>query len=113
MTTNNSVLITRVKQKIKDLMVAQNMSIYDLAQKADLTEACIRNWYSARNYTPSLEAIEKLCGAFEISVAELLCDNEDFVAVTAETRKFLEKYQMLNKRQKEAVTIHVESYLNS
>lgn len=113
MTTNNSVLITRVKQNIKELMIAKNMTIYDLAHKAELTEACIRNWYSKRNYTPSLEAIEKVCGAFDMTVAEFLCDKEDTIVVTAEMRKFLENYRILNTKQKEAVRIHVESYLNT
>lgn len=94
-------------------MIAKGMSIYDLAQKAELTEACIRNWYSARNYTPSLEAIEKLCYAFDITVAELLCNEEEVTVLTGETKQLLDKFRILNKRQKEAVMIHVDSYLNT
>ncbi len=60
-------LVARVKDKIKELIVQHNISIYDLAQKSDLTEACIRNWFTKRNYTPSLEAIEKISKAFRIA----------------------------------------------
>ncbi|MCI9504261.1 MAG: hypothetical protein HFE26_02560 [Clostridia bacterium] len=59
MTTDNSVLVTKVKEKIKALLESQNLTVYELAQKSDLTEACIRNWFTKRNYTPSLEALEK------------------------------------------------------
>lgn len=64
-------LVARVKDKIKELIVQHNISIYDLAQKSDLTEACIRNWFTKRNYTPSLEAIEKISKAFRIAPFEL------------------------------------------
>ena len=47
-------------------MEKKGLSVYELAKKADLTEACIRNWYTKRNYTPSLEAIEKICCALDI-----------------------------------------------
>lgn len=59
-------LVERVKFRIKELIEIKRISIYELAEKSDLTEACIRNWYTKRNYTPSLEAIEKICRAFDI-----------------------------------------------
>lgn len=65
-------LVDRVKIKIKELIESKGLSIYELAEKADLTEACIRNWYTKRNYTPSLEAIEKICFALGITEAELV-----------------------------------------
>ncbi len=112
MITSNSVLVSKVKAKIKELIISRQLSIYELAQKADLTEACIRNWYTARNYTPSLEAIEKICKALEISVFELFCDGEDMIPVNSEIMLLLEKMQKLNAKQKNAVMIHIDSYIN-
>lgn len=39
-------LVERVKIRIKELIASKGLSIYELAEKADLTEACIRNWYT-------------------------------------------------------------------
>lgn len=112
MIISNSVLVSKVKSKIKELIISKRLSIYELAQKADLREACIRNWYTARNYTPSLEAIEKICKALEISVFELFCDGEDVIPVNHENMLLLKKMQKLNAIQKNAVMIHIESYIN-
>jgi len=76
-------LVERVKFKIKKLIEIKGISIYELAKKSDLTEACIRNWYTKRNYTPSLEAIEKICRAFDIPETELVRrDDEEMVPMT-------------------------------
>ena len=63
--------IVRIKWKIRDLLDQKGMSYYELSNKADLTGACISNWYSKRNYTPSLDAIIKVCKVLDISLAEL------------------------------------------
>lgn len=112
MITENSVLVSKVKERIKKLIAARNMSMYDLAQKADLTEACIRNWFTKRNYTPSLEALEKISKAFGIFPFELLCDDEDIISATPENKEFMNKFKSLTKKQKNAILIMIESYEN-
>lgn len=110
MITDNSVLVLKVKEKIKKLITARSITIYDLAQKSDLTEACIRNWFTARNYTPSLEALEKISKALEVSPFELLCDDDDIMAATPENKEFMEKFRNLTKKQKNAVLILLDSF---
>lgn len=103
----------RVKKRIKELMDQRAWSVYDLSQKSDLTEACIRNWYTKRNYTPSLEAIEKICKAFEISVAELVRDEtEDSIVVDAEKKELLKNWSNLETKQKKVVCMQIEKFLN-
>lgn len=103
----------RVKKRIKELMDQRAWSVYDLSQKSDLTEACIRNWYTKRNYTPSLEAIEKICKAFEISVAELVRDEtEDSIVVDAEKKELLKNWSNLETKQKKVVCMQIETFLN-
>lgn len=85
-------LVERVKFRIKELIEIKRISIYELAEKSDLTEACIRNWYTKRNYTPSLEAIEKICRAFDISESELVRrDDEELVPMTEKEKLLLKK----------------------
>ena len=62
--------IIEIKNKIKNVLKEKNMNIYQLSLKSEVTEACIRNWYSKRNYSPSLESLQKIAEALNISVTE-------------------------------------------
>ena len=105
-------LVERVKLKIKELIQIKGLSIYELAEKADLTEACIRNWYTKRNYTPSLEAIEKICSALEITEAELMRrGDEELISATDEERKLIEKWLLLDEKQKNLILMHMDIFI--
>ena len=101
-----------VKTKIKKLMEAKHLSTYALAQSADLTQTCIANWYSKRNYDPSLAALEKVCRALDISLAQLFCDkDEDIICVDKEFKEVYESWLMLSKEQKAVVKKVIQSYI--
>ena len=104
--------ISKVKWKIKELLIQKDMSIYELAAKAEITDACIRNWYTKRNYNPSLVAIIKICGALEISVAELFRDeNDEQISVGKEEKHLLSSWAVLSDKQKSAVKILMETFI--
>lgn len=99
-------LVERVKFRIKELIEIKRISIYELAEKSDLTEACIRNWYTKRNYTPSLEAIEKICRAFDISESELVRrDDEELVPMTEKEKLLLKNWLLLDEKQRNLILI--------
>ena len=105
-------LVERVKFKIKELIEIKGISIYELAEKADLTEACIRNWYTKRNYTPSLEAIEKICRAFGISETELVRrDDEELVPMTEVEKGLLKSWLMLDEKQRNLILMQIDAFL--
>ncbi len=105
-------LIKRVKFRIKELIEIKKISIYELAEKADLTEACIRNWYTKRNYTPSLEAIEKICRAFDISESELVRrDDEELVPMTKEEKRLLKNWLILDEKQRNLILMQIDAFL--
>jgi len=105
--------VAKVKWRIKDYMSQKEMSIYELAKKADLTEACIRNWYTKRSYTPSLEAIIKVSDALEVPVADFFREegNEQFY-VTKEEKELLMDWSMLNDKQKSVVKSVIDGFIN-
>ena len=107
-------LVERVKGRIKDIIDQRGISIYNLADNADLTEACIRNWYTKRNYTPSLEAIEKVCRALDISVAELVCEEQEEMMPVTETEKtLLGNWIKLEEKQKKVILMQIEAFLDN
>ena len=101
-----------IKLKIKNLMKAQHFTMYSLAKAADLTQTCIANWYSSRNYEPSLSALGKVCEVLGITLSELFCtEEEEMMPVDKNAKKLLNDWQKLNFAQKEAIRSHIESYL--
>lgn len=105
-------LVERVKLRIKELIEIKRISIYELAEKADLTEACIRNWYTKRNYTPSLEAIEKICRAFDISESELVRrDDEELVPMIEKEKLLLKNWLLLDEKQRNLILMQMDAFL--
>ncbi len=105
--------VAKVKWRIKDYMSQRGISTYELAKKADLTEACIRNWYTKRSYTPSLEAIIKISNALEVPVADLFREDEnEQIYVTKEEKELLMDWSMLSDKQKSAVRSVIETYID-
>lgn len=105
-------LVERVKFRIKELIEIKRISIYELAEKSDLTEACIRNWYTKRNYTPSLEAREKICRAFDISESELVRrDDEELVPMTEKEKLLLKNWLLLDEKQRNLILMQIDAFL--
>lgn len=77
-----------------------------------MTEACIRNWYTKRNYTPSLEAIEKICRAFDISESELVRrDDEELVPMTEKEKQLLKNWLLLDEKQRNLILMQIDAFL--
>ena len=105
-------LVERVKFRIKELIEIKRISIYELAEKADLTEACIRNWYTKRNNTPSLAAIEKICRAFDISESELVRrDDEELVPMTEKEKLLSKNWLLLDEKQRNLILMQIDAFL--
>lgn len=93
-----------IKEKIKDLMKKKNMSIYQLALKSGVSEACIRNWYSKRNYAPNLEPLQKVANALDIPFAQLFIgENEKLYPIDKPTKKLLDDYFSLDVERRQLV----------
>lgn len=99
----NTALVALVKDRILMYMKARDMSFYKLSLLSGVSEIGLRNWYSERNYAPSLQMLEKVCSALKIYPYELFCQDEDLLPVSKEKRIFLEKLDCLPKKHQEAI----------
>ena len=105
--------VAKVKWRIKDYMEQKEISIYELARKADLTEACIRNWYTKRGYTPSLEAIIKVSKALEVPIADFFREEgEEQLYVTKEEKELLTDWSMLSDKQRGVVRSVINIFID-
>ena len=91
-----------VKEKITALRKEREWSKRRLAKEAGLTPSTIYNWYNERNNEPSKEAIEDICAAFNISMAEFFSDLE-IDKLTEKETKLLEIFQTLPDKKKDAL----------
>ena len=112
MAMKNSPMISMVKTNIQKFMIQKGVTVRELALRTGLTEVAIRNWFSAANYSPALVNIERVCTALEIQPFELFCDiGDDAIPLTEEKKTLLEKYDNLTPKQKAAIMILLDSYL--
>ena len=103
--------IIEIKEKIRKIMKEKNMSIYQLSLKSGVSDACIRNWYSKRNYAPNLEPLEKVAKALDVSLAQLFLDkNEMFMPVDKQTKELLEQYFTLDKIKRQLVADIIKQF---
>lgn len=110
MAKTNSPLIELVKSRIRYFMTIKDLSFYELSMQSGVTEVCIRNWFTARNYTPSMKAIEKIAAALEIMPYELFCSEEEIMPISPEKRALLQKLDTLTPKQKDAITLLIDSF---
>jgi len=103
-----------IKQKIKELMKKKNMTIYQLALKSGVSEACIRNWYSKRNYAPNLEPLQKVASALEVPFAQLFVgENEKMFPLDKPTMNMLNDYFSLNNEKRQLIADLIKQMKNS
>lgn len=103
-------IITSVKQKIRTILEERGMSIYELASQSDISDPCIRNWFSKRNYVPSLTSLVSVCDVLGITLAQLFADDEDFYPLNQECKELIDCWQKLNAEEKQAVLAVIKSY---
>ena len=103
--------ITRIKQRILFFLKAKKMSIFELSLKSEIADPTIRNWFSKRNYIPSLDSLIKVCDVLGITLSELTLDeNEKSYPVSEEVQKLLLKFSTLSASEKNAVESVIKSY---
>lgn len=72
------------KEKLKQLRINKNMTQNDLAKKLHITRQSISKWEQGLS-EPNLETIKEICLIFDVSISELI-DDDNIVVTTKEKR---------------------------
>ncbi len=51
---------------------------------------------------PSLQSLEKICNAFDMTMAQFLAEDDKLAEITPDQKKLLDKWEKLSPRQKQA-----------
>ncbi len=88
-----------LKNRLQELMDKRKWTKYKLAKESGLYITTINTMFSKKNYNPSLESIESICNAFDITLAEFF-SGVDETNLTSEQLVILEKYERIPKTKR-------------
>lgn len=97
-------------RKVDELRVARGWSFYRLSQETGLSQQTFTKWMNGQTI-PTIPALQLVCKAFGITLAEFLAEDEIIVA-TPENKSLLDNWQLLTKTQKQSIIEIMKNYIN-
>ena len=86
------------------------MSVYELAEKCNISKNTIYRWYT-KNYTPTLDTLQIICEkGFEMDLVEFFAVDCKLVPATPDIMELINIWTSLNNTQKQAVKQIILSY---
>lgn len=87
--------------RITDHRISRNWTEYQLTQKSGIPQSTISTWYR-KKMLPTLSSLDKICRAFDMTMAQFLSENDGLTEITPDQRDLLDKWEMLSPLQKKA-----------
>lgn len=97
-------------ERIKELCAKKNMSQYELAKRAGMTQSSISTLLNEGN-VPKITTLEKVCKGFGITIAQFFAVDEQFPDLSEEQRKVFNTWEKLSAKEKTAIEKIVSSIL--
>lgn len=92
-----------VLKKITKYRLERNWTEYQLAEKSGLPQSTISSWYR-KNQIPTIPSLEKICEAFNITLAQFFSDeNLEIIQVTKKQSDLIHEWNKLEENQQSAV----------
>lgn len=91
--------MNKVIKRIAELRDARGWTNHRLSMEAGIGSATVQNWYT-HNAIPKHEAIQAICGAFGISLAEFFNEEPEPISLSEVQRAFLVEFDLLNSDEK-------------
>ncbi len=97
-------------ERIKELCVKKNMSQYELAKRAGMTQSSISTLLNEGN-VPKISTLEKICKGFGITLAQFFTLDDNYPDLSEEQKKVLNIWETLSVKEKIAIEKIVGSIL--
>ena len=98
-----------VKKRMQELLDQRGWSMYRLSQEADIPWSTVRN-VMKKNTEPMISTLEIFCKGLGISLSQFF-DVDEQGGLTADQRRMLDMWGMLNERERAAVLEMIELLL--
>ena len=90
-----------ILEKINKLRKDRGWSIYKLADEALITQSTLANMFT-RQSTPSIQTLQQICNAFNMTLSEFFNEEENFELKTEE-KAVLNKYKKLQPNDQKII----------
>ena len=99
-------------RKIDMMRVAKGWTFYRLSQETGLSQQTFIRWMSG-NTIPTTPALQSVCDAFGITLAEFFADlsGEQIVAVNSDTKELFENWKYLSASEKQSILAIMQNYI--
>ena len=87
--------MARVLETITKYRLAHRWTEYELSVRSGLPQSTISSWYR-KEMTPSISSLEKICAAFDLTLAQFFAEEEEFSVLT----QLLEQWMTLSAEEK-------------
>lgn len=94
-----------VVERIRKLQWERDWSDYKLAQEANISQSSLATLY-ARNTPPKIETLQRICGAFGLTLAQFFLEDEKIEVLSTQEKNLLEGFRKLPpKKQKSLIDL--------
>lgn len=80
--------MARVLETITKYRLAHRWTEYELSVRSGLPQSTISSWYR-KEMTPSISSLEKICAAFDLTLAQFFAEEEEFSVLTPDQTQLL------------------------
>lgn len=87
-------------ERIKELLEERHWSMYTLSQKSGIPQSTLSNLFLRCN-SPSVPTLEKICDAFQISLAYFFSGTDSYL--TEDENQLLREWKRLPKETQQAL----------
>lgn len=88
-------------ERLQQLLQERNWTYYELAKRSSLAQSTICNIFQ-RNTVPSVSTLEKICGAFQITLSQFFAEsNATLVEITPDQKELFDLWIGLNAEQRD------------
>ena len=92
--------MAHVLETITKYRLAHRWTEYELSVRSGLPQSTISSWYR-KEMTPSISSLERICAAFDLTLAQFLAEEEEFSFLTADQTQLLEEWVALTAEEEQ------------
>lgn len=92
--------MAHVLETITKYRLAHRWTEYELSVRSGLPQSTISSWYR-KEMTPSISSLERICAAFDLTLAHFFAEEEEFSVLTPDQTQLLEQWMTLSAEEKQ------------
>lgn len=91
-------------ERLKDICKQRNITNYALAKATNLSNSSISNLMNGKT-TPYVDTLLKICSALDISITELIGEDENF---NSEEMILIQEYRVMSQKKRQLLKLYIE-----